>query len=179
MRRRAGGSGRSRGDRRRRPVDEVREDRGVTDGPHPVDRGLTHVALTVADLDRSLAFYARYAGMQVVHRRRDDATGDAVAWISDLTRPFVVVLIQTAAVSHPLGGYGHLGVGVASRADVDRLVADAAAAGHEVLGPLDHGPPVGYWAIIADPDGHNLELAHGQEVGFTVTHAGDAAAPPP
>jgi hypothetical protein len=27
---------------------------------------------------------------------------------------------------------------------------------------------VGYWGIIVDPDGHNLELAHGQEVGLTV-----------
>lgn len=147
------------------------------DGTPQVDHGLTHVALTVADLDRSLAFYERYAGMQVVHRRQDEATGDAVAWISDLTRPFVVVLIQTAAASHPLGGYGHLGVGVASRAEVDRIVAQAGADGHEVLGPLDHGPPVGYWAIIADPDGHNLEVAYGQEVGLTVAHAGDAGTP--
>jgi hypothetical protein len=27
---------------------------------------------------------------------------------------------------------------------------------------------VGYWGIIGDPDGHNLEVAFGQEVGLTV-----------
>jgi lactoylglutathione lyase len=32
----------------------------------------------------------------------------------------------------------------------------------------DFGPPVGYWAFIADPDGNTLELSFGQEVGLTV-----------
>ena len=36
-----------------------------------VDVGATHLALVVSDLERSMAFYARYAGMQVVHRRHD------------------------------------------------------------------------------------------------------------
>ncbi|HEV3450355.1 MAG TPA: VOC family protein [Acidimicrobiia bacterium] len=133
----------------------------------PPDRGLTHVALPVADTVRSAGFYERFADMIVVHRRVDPSTGAAVVWLSDLTRPFVIVLIETT-VSHRLGGYAHLGVGCESRADVDARCAAAAAAGHEVLGPFDDGPPVGYWAIVADPDGHNLELSHGQEVAFTV-----------
>ena len=45
--------------------------------------------------------------------------------------------------------------------------AQARAEGIEVGGPYDTGPPVGYWAIIPDPDGHNLELSYGQgSVGF-------------
>jgi catechol 2,3-dioxygenase-like lactoylglutathione lyase family enzyme len=133
------------------------------------DQGLTHVALPIVDAHRSIAFYERFADMTVVHRRADPATGAAVAWLSDLTRPFVIVLIETS-VSHQLGGFAHLGVGCASREVVDERCAAARAAGHEVFGPLDDGPPVGYWAIIADPDGHNLELSHGQTVAFTVTH---------
>ena len=74
-------------------------------------------------------------------------------------------------MSHRLGGYAHLGVGCAGRADVDRLCALGRTEGRDVSGPYDSGPPVGYWAIIADPDGHNLELAYGQEVGLTVEHA--------
>ena len=105
--------------------------------------------------------------MTVVHRRVDPVSGATVVWLSDLTRPFVVVLIETS-VSHHLGGFAHLGVGCASRGEVDARCAAARDAGHEVLGPSDDGPPVGYWAIIADPDGHNLELSYGQEVAFTV-----------
>jgi catechol 2,3-dioxygenase-like lactoylglutathione lyase family enzyme len=134
-----------------------------------VDEGLTHVALPVRDLATSIDFYRRYAGMDVVHHRAD--TSGEVAWVSDLTRPFVLVLIQSGAPDACLGGaYCHLGVGVASRAELDRRCELARAEGRRVVGPEDSGPPVGYWAYIVDPDGHNLELSHGQEVGLTVTH---------
>lgn len=132
------------------------------------DLGLTHVAFPIADAVRSTAFYERFAGMQVVHERTHSQTGTRVVWLSDLTRPFVIVLIESP-VSHTLGGFAHLGVGCTSRAEVDARADAARAAGHDVLGPFDDGPPVGYWTIIADPDGHNLELSHGQDVAFTVT----------
>ncbi len=127
------------------------------------------MALPVRDLDASLAFYATFADMRVVHRRTDPESGTSVAWISDLTRPFVLVLIEAANVDHGLGGvFCHIGLGVGERADVDRLVSTALAEGRTVMGPIDSGPPVGYWAYIVDPDGHNLEISFGQEVGLTV-----------
>jgi catechol 2,3-dioxygenase-like lactoylglutathione lyase family enzyme len=132
------------------------------------DLGLTHVALPVTDPDASIAFYERYAEMRVVHRRRDAETDMSVVWLSDLTRPFVIVLVQTDRVDGGLGGYAHLGVACRSREEVARRCADAQSEGRTVLGPLDSGPPVGYWAFIRDPDGHNLELSHGQEVALTV-----------
>lgn len=66
------------------------------------DFGLTHIALPVSDLDASIAFYAKYARMQVVHRRTDHSTGSDVVWISDRTRPFVIVLIEAPTVENPL-----------------------------------------------------------------------------
>ena len=143
------------------------------------DLGLTHVALPVSDLDASIGFYERYASMSVVHRRTGHH-GEGVAWVSDLTRPFVVVLIETE-VTHRLGGWSHLGVGVADPAEVDARLAAARSDGLEVDGPHDDGPPVGYWGIIADPDGHHLELAHGQVVTSVVEDEATAhrAARPP
>jgi catechol 2,3-dioxygenase-like lactoylglutathione lyase family enzyme len=139
------------------------------------DHGLTHVALVVRDPEASIAFYARYARMQVVHRRKDELSGRQVLWLSDLTRPFVIVLIQAERVEGRLEGFAHLGVGCESRAEVDRLCALAREEGRLGLGPLDSGYPVGYWAFIRDPDGHNLEISYGQEVGFTVAEAGSGA----
>jgi catechol 2,3-dioxygenase-like lactoylglutathione lyase family enzyme len=60
------------------------------------DIGLTHIALPVSDVDRTIEFYSKYAGMQVVHRRIDAKAGVAVVWLSDRTRPFVIVLIHNS-----------------------------------------------------------------------------------
>jgi catechol 2,3-dioxygenase-like lactoylglutathione lyase family enzyme len=141
------------------------------------DRGLTHVALPVSDLDESLAFYVKYADMQVVHSRTSENSGTRVAWISDGTRPFVIVLIEMGEVKYPLRPAAHLGVGRASREEVDRLVAKARAEGRATFGPTDSPYPVGYWALICDPDDHTLEISHGQEVALTVKEASLAEEP--
>jgi catechol 2,3-dioxygenase-like lactoylglutathione lyase family enzyme len=132
------------------------------------DRGLTHIALTVRDIGRSVAFYRDFGGFEIVHERRDEESGSAVVWLSDLTRPFVIVLIQNQEPIHPLAGSNHLGVSLPSRSDVDDIASRARAEGRLELGPTDSGHPVGYWAIIRDPDGHQLEVSYGQEVGLTV-----------
>ena len=72
-----------------------------------VDRGLTHVALPVSNLNASIAFYTTYARMQVVHRRTVPATGFEVAWLSDKTRPFVVVLSERSQVDQWIGSSKH------------------------------------------------------------------------
>lgn len=141
------------------------------EGVRPIDIGLTHVALPVQDVGASAAFYARFAGMGVVHSRADAATGRRVVWLSDRTRPFVVVLIEVERPGPRLDGIAHLGVGCATREEVDRRCEEARREGRLRVGPHDAGPPVGYYAMIADPDGHHLELSHGQEVGLTVERA--------
>lgn len=132
------------------------------------DLGLTHIALQIANLERSVAFYAKYAGMQVIHQRTDAATGHRVVWLSDRTRPFAIVLIEQGAVGTVLAPIAHLGVGCSSRAEVDRLAEEARRDGVLHSGPEDWGYPVGYWAFLRDPDGHTLELSFGQEIGLTV-----------
>jgi catechol 2,3-dioxygenase-like lactoylglutathione lyase family enzyme len=126
------------------------------------DVGLTHIALPATDLDDSADFYERYARMHVIHRR------EGVLWLSDKTRPFAIVLIEAEAVTDPLRPMAHLGVACASRDEVDRLADLARAERVLISGPEDSGPPVGYWALLRDPDGHTLEVSHGQHVGDTV-----------
>ena len=126
------------------------------------DIGLTHVALPVRSLMASAAFYEKYAGMHVVHRR------PGVVWVSDRTRPFALVLIETSNEIKPLLPMAHLGVGVRSRDEVDRLCRLAREEQCLAREPEDSGPPVGYWALIRDPDGHTLEVAFGQELGNAI-----------
>jgi catechol 2,3-dioxygenase-like lactoylglutathione lyase family enzyme len=133
-----------------------------------LDLGLTHIALPVADVDKSIEFYATYARMQTIHRRIDPATGVTVVWLSDLTRPFAIVLIQTGSVQTVLSPLAHLGVGCKSREDVDTLCEKAKQEGVLIQPPQDSGYPIGYWAFLRDPDGHTLELSYGQEIGLTI-----------
>ncbi len=128
------------------------------------DLGFTHIALLASDPGRSAAFYGLYADMKIVHDRTDATTGQRVIWLGDGTRPFVIVLLQAALVTPRLDGMAHLGVAVATRAEVDRRCEIAKGNGLGIEGPFDYGPPVGYWAFIADPDGHNLEISCDQEV---------------
>ncbi len=141
------------------------------------DQGLTHVAYNVSELDESLAFYAKYAGMRVVHQRGREG-GSRVAWISDATRPFVLVLIEerrrrwlrfpTSWRGRRRGCFSHLGVACASRGELDALVHRARTEGVLEAGPRELPPPAGYLALLRDPDGYTLELSVGQEVGRAV-----------
>lgn len=131
-----------------------------------VDIGLTHVALPVTDLERSLAFNATYTEPRALHQRESE-TGLRVAWIGDGgTWPFVVVLIETGVVEAPLRPLGNLGVGCATPQRLLDLCALARAEGVLMTEPRDDGPPVGIWAFLRDPDGHTLELSYGQEIGL-------------
>jgi catechol 2,3-dioxygenase-like lactoylglutathione lyase family enzyme len=133
-----------------------------------IDVGLTHIALPVASVQRSIDFYATYANMQVVHQRVDAKSGIPVVWLSDRTRPFVIVLIQFEKVDPLLTPFAHLGVGCKSREAVDCLCSQARRSGSLIAEPQDSGYPIGYWAFLRDPDGHTLELSCGQEIGLAV-----------
>jgi catechol 2,3-dioxygenase-like lactoylglutathione lyase family enzyme len=135
------------------------------------DIGLTHVALLTTKPDASVAFYAKYAAMRVVHRRIDAETQRTVVWLSDRTRPFVIVLIETDKVDLPLRPFAHLGAGCRSREEVDRLCREAANDGCLYSGPMDSGYPVGYWAFLTDPDGNTLEISFGQEIALTLSQS--------
>jgi catechol 2,3-dioxygenase-like lactoylglutathione lyase family enzyme len=126
--------------------------------------GFSHVALPVSDIDRSVEFYRRWAGLQVVDRLEDPKSGAKAARLADPRRDrgFMIALVQHGEVTHRLAGMGHLGVGCEDRAEVDRLSKEADAAGCLGKGPVDSGFPLGYWSFLVDPDGHHLELSFGQ-----------------
>lgn len=126
----------------------------------------THIALQSRDLDRSIAFYARYCGMRAVHSR--GASGDRVVWLGWGEDPpkFVIVLIEAGYEANIQPPSQHIGMAVENRARVDELFALAREDGSPVhWPPRDAGEIVGYFCGIRDPDGNLVEFSHGQRIG--------------
>ena len=126
---------------------------------------LTHIALRASNVDDSIQFYRRYAGLNVVHDRTDDGT--RVVWLSEVEEDpqFVIVVMgMPADEQQPLRPVDHLGFSVASRTEVDRLGALAEKEGSLVLAPVEYGPVVGYICEVSDPDGNVCEFSHGQPI---------------
>lgn len=140
----------------------------MTESPQ-MDIGLSHVALVVRDLDKSIGFYRQFAGLEVIHRRKAGGDIEEVAWLADGTRPFAMVLVASTALGDtPLGPFGHIGVACPTAEDVYGHAAEAERLGILRSAPRNDGPPVGLWTYIADPDGNTLELSFGQEIAFAI-----------
>jgi len=127
---------------------------------------MTHVAVLARDIDASVDFYRRFAGLEEVHRRVEH--GVTVVWLGhvDESQPFVVVLIAAdhADVVEP-APLAHFGYAVGSREEVD-LRAAMAREEHRILQePMDAGPIVGYFTMVKDPDGNWVEFSYGQSLG--------------
>jgi lactoylglutathione lyase len=143
---------------------------------------LTHVALPVRNLAATVAFYAKYTNLALIHEREDAETGLKTAWLAnerDRTTGhaarFVIVLIEGKLPTQITGDieehYGfltsisHLGLSLDSRDDVDRIAAMARDEGCLLLGPMYRNEVVGYICIVTDPDGNNLEFSVEQVLG--------------
>jgi catechol 2,3-dioxygenase-like lactoylglutathione lyase family enzyme len=114
--------------------------------------GLTHTALQVADLDRSLRFYQALVGAEVKHRSE---TG------LDFTTPGChdVVTLQRATTEQTgdMGQLGHIGFRLQSADDVTDLAAAVTEAGGTV-GETGHFAPGQPYVFAKDPDGYVIEL---------------------
>jgi predicted lactoylglutathione lyase len=101
--------------------------------------------------------------------------------LNDGTRPFVLVLVAhvrrsgfrlmlrkvARAISRFVARPAHLGIGCASREEVEERCQQAEREGRLLKAANDAGPVVGFYGMLVDPDGYNLELSYGQEVGMT------------
>ena len=126
----------------------------------------THVALQVRDAERSIAFYRRYCGMQVVHERTDG--GQRVVWLGWGEDPprFVIVLIEGDYDQNVQPPFQHIGMAVESRDAIDAIYAKGKTDGLTNLWPpIAAGPIVGYYCGLPDPDGNMVEFSFGQRIG--------------
>ncbi len=122
---------------------------------------LLHTMIRVRDLDRSIDFYTRLLGMQVL-RRKDYPGGNftlAFVGYGDEADNAVIELTYNWDQKEPyeLGtGFGHLAIGVPDiYAACERLEQEGVSIPRPP-GPMKHGGSV--IAFIEDPDGYKIEL---------------------
>jgi uncharacterized protein len=128
------------------------------------------ITLAVDDLERALVFYRDSLGLHtegvVATDLLDEKTGaEGAIVIFKLESGLILALYPRSELARdaavpagpPQSGQFSLGQVVASRADVDRILERAAAAGAVVTPP--HDRPWGiYSGYFRDPDGHLWEI---------------------
>jgi catechol 2,3-dioxygenase-like lactoylglutathione lyase family enzyme len=129
------------------------------------------ITLAVADLERGLAFYRdglglESAGVTGTQFAGDEETpaGDVVMFHLDGDLILALYprteLAKDAAIplAPPASGEFSIGHLVASRSEVDALLARAEAAGATLTGPAHERPWGIYSGYFRDPDGHLWEI---------------------
>ena len=119
-------------------------------GPVPT-YGLTHIALSVRDVERALRFYARVFGVVPVYKE----PGFIQAQTPRMRD--VLVFEERARGAGKSGGIAHFGFRLTKSADLKRAIKAVKAAGGEIL---EHGEfcPGEPYLFFRDPDGYEVEV---------------------
>jgi len=119
-------------------------------------KGLHHIHLVVADLDRSLRFYEGAFGMRELFR-----AGPKMVFLQTPGSSDLITLNEDPAErdnAGKSGGIAHFGFKLAE-GDLDEAVREIERAGGSVLSLGEHAPGVPF-AYVADPDGYTIELGN-------------------
>ena len=142
----------------------------ATASPRPTTPRWTHVALPCHDIDASIDWYQRYTPLRLLDRREDaDGYGAWLAHDDQVDRPFVLVLVsffddRPKGPQPVLSPFAHLGIELPTRAEVDRIAAQAEEEGCLHWPPAQLPPPIGYVCAATDPDGNVVEFSFDQGV---------------
>lgn len=113
--------------------------------------GLTHVALAVADPERSFRFYQAVLGVVPVYRSADFIQAQTPG-----SRD-VLVFERDPAKAGRAGGVAHFGFRLADPADIEAAAGAVIAAGGTIRekGEFVPGEP---YVFFHDPDGYEVEI---------------------
>ncbi len=125
------------------------------------DARFLHTMLRVLDLDKSLDFYTRLLGMQVMRKRDVPAGKYSLAFVGygDERSSSVIELTYNWDQKEPYqigSAFGHLAIGVKDIYGVCEKLKGEGVKIPRPPGPVQHGTTV--IAFIEDPDGYKIEL---------------------
>jgi catechol 2,3-dioxygenase-like lactoylglutathione lyase family enzyme len=113
--------------------------------------GLTHVALAVANAERSLCFYEAVFGVKPVYREAGFIQAQTPG-----SRD-VLVFEENAPRIGKRGGIAHFGFRLIDPRDIEAAAKAVAKAGGKILGKGEFCPGEPY-LFFTDPDGYEVEI---------------------
>jgi catechol 2,3-dioxygenase-like lactoylglutathione lyase family enzyme len=113
--------------------------------------GLSHVALSVADPDRSLAFYQSVFGVREYFR------SESTIQVLGPGPHDVLAFERRPAEAGVAGGIIHFGFRLTRPEDIDAAVAAVQSAGGILTSRGEFAPGLPY-AFVRDPDGYEIEI---------------------
>jgi len=123
---------------------------------------IEHVAIWTRDVEGLTAFYVHFFGAHAGPPYRSTSRPFDSRFLGFASGARLELMrlpdLEPPAGPTPRVGLAHLAISVGSPAEVDRLTAEMAAAGHRVEGaPRTTGD--GYYeSVVLDPDGNRLEI---------------------
>ena len=113
--------------------------------------GLSHIALSVADPERSLAFYRSVFGV------REYVRNESTIQVLGPGPQDVIAFEKRPGDAGVAGGIIHFGFRLMHPEDIDAAVALVKSAGGVVTSQGEFGPGLPY-AFVRDPDGYEIEI---------------------
>ena len=114
--------------------------------------GLTHLAIAVRDVNRTLKFYQQVFGMQKMYHEN--------GFIQLTTPGCNDILVFEEKSDRPIGqtgGIAHFGFRLKNPANIDEFVNKVIAAGGEIIDKGEFVPGSPY-VFFKDPDGYTVEI---------------------
>ena len=115
--------------------------------------GLSHIAIAVSDLDRTLAFYKNVFDVEVMYHKEN---------FLQVTTPGsndIIVFEQKKADYGHTGGIAHFGFRLINAQDIDEMAARVSQAGGIIINKGEFVPGEPY-IFFKDPDGYEVEIAY-------------------
>ena len=140
----------------------------------PPEARWTHIALRVADIDASIAWYQTYTPLELLDRRQDEhGFGAWLGQPDSAEQPFILVLAQFLPATDPFAAYpkevlapfAHFGIELphARRHRRHRRPRPRPPAAWPCR-RREMPPPIGYICMLRDPDGNMVEFSYDQGV---------------
>ena len=121
---------------------------------------ILHTMLRVGDLQRSIDFYTKIMGMQLLRTTDRPEQKYSLAFVGygdERSHAVLELTYNYGVASYEMGGaFGHIAIAVTDAADACNRIRAAGGTVTREAGPVKGGTTV--IAFVQDPDGYKIEL---------------------